>query len=328
LINGWINLDKPVGMSSAAVVAKVKWLLYQLSQENTVKKKIKIGHAGTLDPLASGILPLALGEATKTVQYMMDAAKAYEFTVSWGQERATDDVEGEVIHSSDKRPAIAEILTILPQFIGDIAQTPPNYSAIKLGGKRAYELSRSGKDVEIKSRQVFVKSLEITCHPALVAGSGVRTSDSNNNPDPAIRRGDTQETTSFLCHCGKGTYIRSLARDMGRILGCYGYISELRRIKVGNFMLASAISLENLEKMVHKGNLNFLQSVESSLDDILAWEVNSTQATDLRHGKTIIIPELSGRGEGFLSLMRYDGKAVAICELAAGVMKPLRVFNL
>ncbi len=246
-MNGWVNLDKPLGITSAQAVAKAKWLLYQLPQKDGIKNKIKIGHAGTLDPMASGILPLAVGKATKTVQYMMDAEKSYEFTVTWGQERATDDAEGEVTANSDKRPSEAEILAIITQFTGNIQQVPPNYSAIKLGGRRAYDLARTGQDVEIKPRQVFVKSLEI-----------IQTT--NNH----------QLTTSFICHCGKGVYIRSLARDMGRILGCYGYISTLRRTRVGKFNENNAISLEMLENMVHKGVSDFLQPVEFVLDDILA----------------------------------------------------------
>lgn len=294
-LNGWIIIDKPSGISSAHAVAKVKRLL----------KPKKIGHAGTLDPLASGVLPLALGEATKTVQYMMDAPKAYSFTVSWGQERTTDDAEGEVVKTSANLPSFSEIVAILPDFSGNIQQSPPAHSAIKLGGKRAYELARAGEEITIKPRQVFVKSLEVS---------------GGDDASPA--------QTSFICHCGKGTYIRSLARDIGRELGCYGYISRLRRTQVGKFTEQSAISLENLENMVHKGNLNFLQSVESSLDDILAWEITSTQATDLRHGKIVMASELSGHGDGVLLLARHNSIAVAICELAAGMMKPLRVFNL
>jgi len=299
VLNGWINLDKPVGMSSAAAVSRVKRAL----------RPEKIGHAGTLDPLASGILPLALGEACKTVQYMMDAAKAYEFSVTWGQERDTDDEAGEVTATSGNRPNLEQITAILPEFIGDISQAPPSYSAIKLGGKRAYDLARAGHELEIKARQVFVKSLEI------------------EEEFPPSQGGEGEVVTNFLCHCGKGTYIRSLARDMGSKLGCYGYISRLRRIKVGKFDEASAISLEMLENMVHKGSLDFLQSVESSLDDILAWEVNSTQATDLRHGKKIFVPELSSHNEKII-LAKYNKNPWAMCELEAGVMRPLRVFNL
>lgn len=237
-------MDKPSGITSAHAVAKVKNLLISSGCD----KKIKIGHAGTLDPMASGILPLALGKATKTVQYMMDAEKSYEFTVTWGQERTTDDAEGEIAASSDKLPSKDKILYIIPQFTGDILQIPPNYSAVKLSGKRAYDLSRAGQNVEIKPRQVSVKSLEIK-----------QTTDGK------------QLVTDFTCRCGKGTYIRSLARDMGRILGCYGYISLLRRTEVGKFSEKNAISLEILKNMVHKGESDFLYPVEFVLDDILAW---------------------------------------------------------
>lgn len=292
-LNGWIILDKPTGISSAHAVAKVKRLL----------RPDKIGHAGTLDPLASGILPLALGEATKTVSYMMDAAKSYAFTVTWGQERTTDDSAGEILRESLKRPSKSEIDALLPQFIGKITQIPPDYSAIKLDGKRAYDLARGGQKVEIKPREIFVKSLEI------------------NDYRP--------EKTSFTCHCGKGTYIRSLARDMGRLLGCYGYISSLRRLSTGKFNETHAISLENLADMVHKGGVDFLQPVESALDDILARDIDSTQALRLRRGQTVDIPDLgSGDSAGIFMLARENGKAVAICKWQAGVMKPVRVFNL
>jgi tRNA pseudouridine55 synthase len=297
-LNGWIILDKPTGISSAHAVAKVKRLL----------RPAKIGHAGTLDPLASGVLPLALGEATKTVSYMMDAAKSYSFTVTWGQERSTDDSAGEVLFESSNRPSIEEIIKIIPQFIGKIQQTPPNYSAIKLGGKRAYDLARSGQKVEIKSREVTVNSLEILNIVDHRSGAG---------------------SSYFICHCGKGTYIRSLARDMGRILGCYGYISSLRRLQVGKFNETHAISLENLADMVHKGEVDFLQPVESALDDILAWDIDSTQVTRLRQGQTVDIPDInSGGSDSIFVLARDNGKAMAICKWEAGVMKPVRVFNL
>ena len=282
MINGWINLDKPIGMSSAGAVAKVKWLLKNAvrceasaqylmtpSQDPVLRlcrpQDLKIGHAGTLDPLATGILPLALGKATKKVSLMIDAGKSYEFTVTWGQERATDDAEGEITQLSENRPTLAEIQAILPQFIGEISQTPPNYSAIKLGGKRAYALARAGEVVEIKSRIVRVDGLLVASLRANKMSVAIQ-----NNTDWIASASPRNDTTSFLCHCGKGTYIRSLARDMGRILGCYGYISELRRIKVGKFDESSTISLEMLENMVHKGCLDFLQPVDFVLDDILA----------------------------------------------------------
>lgn len=297
ILNGWIILDKPSGITSAHAVAKVKRLL----------RPVKIGHAGTLDPLASGVLPLAIGEATKTVSYMMDAAKAYSFTVTWGQERATDDSAGKVLAESKNLPAAQDILNILPEFTGDILQSPPNYSAIKLNGKRAYDMARNGEEVEIKPRNVRVDSLELV--------SSISVS--------------SQLSSDFICHCGKGTYIRSLARDMGRVLGCYGHISRLRRLKVGKFTESNAISLENLADMVHKGVVDFLQPVESALDDILAWEINSIQATCLRHGQTIDIPDIySGNGAELTVLAQSDGKAVAICRYEAGMMKPLRVFNI
>jgi len=292
-MNGWIILDKPTGISSAHAVAKVKRLL----------RPDKIGHAGTLDPLASGILPLALGEATKTVSYMMDASKSYAFSVTWGQERATDDSEGEILLESPKRPSKQEIEILLPEFTGNISQIPPDYSAIKLEGKRAYDLARSGHKIEIKPREIFIKSLEI------------------NNFTPEI--------TDFTCYCGKGTYIRSLARDMGRMLGCYGYISSLRRLSTGKFNETHAISLENLADMVHKGEVDFLQPVESALDDILARDISSTQALRLRRGQTVEIPDSNpGNNEGVIIFAHENGKAVAICKLQAGVMKPVRVFNL
>ena len=317
MLNGWIILDKPTGISSAGAVAKVKRIL----------RPAKIGHAGTLDPLASGILPLALGEATKTVSYMMDAAKSYSFTVTWGQERTTDDAAGEIVNESPNRPAIQDIEKILSQFIGEIMQTPPAYSAIKLDGKRAYDLARKGEEVAIKPRLVAVRSLEIIDSSLRVQRSNL-VSSSGKNWIAASATPTRNDETSFLCHCGKGTYIRSLARDMGRIMGCYGYISSLRRLNVGKFNESHAILLENLEDMVHKGRVDFLQPVESALDDILAWDIDSTQAMRLRRGQTVHIPDInSGNSGSIFMLARNDGEAVAICKWEAGVMKPVRVFN-
>ncbi len=294
-INGWIILDKPSGITSAHAVAKVKRLL----------KPAKIGHAGTLDPLASGILPLALGEATKTVSFMMDAAKAYSFEVTWGEERDTDDIMGQVTASADTFPEEPYINTILPEFIGAISQQPPSYSAIKVDGQRAYDMARSGQEMELKSRTIHVHSLEMTNY--------------------------TTDKSTFICHCGKGTYIRSLARDMGRRMGCYGHISVLRRLQVGNFMENHAISLEVLEEMSHKGDLSFLLPVESALDDIPAMEVNSNQAMLLRRGQVIMLPTNHLRAEesaGTTVLVTHEGKAVAMCEALQGKVKPVRVFNL
>lgn len=288
-MNGWVILDKPTGITSAHAVAKVKRLL----------KPSKIGHAGTLDPLASGILPLALGEATKTVGYLMDASKAYAFTVNWGAETETDDVEGKVTAKSLNRPTQEDILAILPNFIGDISQTPPSYSAIKVDGKRAYDMARSGEAVELKARAVRVDSLEITDYHA--------------------------DKTTFICHCGKGTYIRSLARDMGRELGCYGHVTMLRRLKVGKFTENGSISLEKLAEMVHKGDLGFLHSVASALDDIPAVSVTTSQAASLMRGQTVSLP--LQKDQAAVSV-HADGKLIAIGEVTAGVLKSRRIFNL
>ena len=292
VLNGWIILDKPTGITSAHAVGKVKRLL----------KPGKIGHAGTLDPLASGILPLALGEATKTMPHMVDTGKSYSFAVTWGEERSGDDCLGEVVQTSEKRPNRDEIEAILPQFTGKIQQIPPAFSAIKVAGQRAYDLARSGINPELKAREVLINSLKIT----------------NYQP----------EFAEFICHCGKGTYIRSLARDMGRVLGCLGHISRLRRLSVGKYSEKDAISLEVLEEMLHKGDLSFLRPVESALDDILAWDISSDQAALLRHGQTILIEDGTAQPDGTKVLVRCEGRVVAICEMSFGSMKPDRVFNL
>jgi len=288
-INGWIILDKPSGITSAHAVAKVKRLL----------KPSKIGHAGTLDPLASGILPLALGEATKAVPYMMDSKKAYSFTVNWGLETDTDDLEGKITKKSEKKPSEQEITAILPKFIGEIDQTPPDYSAIKIDGKRAYDLARTGREFEIKTRKVSVDSLSITAFQ--------------------------DDSTTFTCHCGKGTYIRAIARDMGRELGCYGHVTMLRRLKVGKFTENHAISLELLEEMVHKSELDFIQTVESALDDIPAVNITASQAISLKHGQTVIFPE---NGLSSPVAVFENGTLIAVCDVADGQMKSRRIFNL
>ncbi len=286
-LSGWLILEKPSGITSAHAVAKVKRLL----------KPEKIGHAGTLDPLASGVLPLALGEATKTVPYMMDAQKSYDFTVTWGESRDTDDSEGNVLQQSDKRPELTEIEAILPDFSGKIQQTPPQYSAIKIDGKRSYDVARNGGVADIKPREVTIYSLSINQHDG--------------------------EQTSFSCDCSKGTYIRAIARDMGEKLGCFGYISVLRRTKVGNFSEKDAISLELLEKMMHKGDLSFLRLVESALDDILARDIHPDQKALLARGLPITIHAPDG-----IVLAMCEGKPVAICSAQGGQIKPVRVFNL
>jgi tRNA pseudouridine55 synthase len=292
-LHGWLILDKPLSITSAHAVAKVKRLL----------RPEKIGHAGTLDPLASGILPLALGEATKTVPYMMDAQKAYSFSVAWGQERSTDDAQGEVTASSPKRPSEAEIRAVMGQFIGDIQQLPPSYSAIKLGGVRAYDAAREGAPLELKPRPVVVHRLVLEAQDA--------------------------DSATFLVECGKGTYVRSLARDMGRALGCLGYVCALRRLSVGKFGETRAFSLEMLEELVHKGDLTFVQPVDAALDDILARDVTTHLATRLKQGMTIpLFDELLEKGNNTLIRVRCEGRLVALGEYQQGMIKPVRVFNL
>jgi len=232
-IHGWVVLDKPYGLGSTPAVGKVRWLY-------TAQKA---GHAGTLDPLATGILPIALGEATKTVPFMVDAKKGYQFTLTFGENTDTWDTEGEVNDTSDVRPAKEDILKALPQFIGDIEQIPPRFSAIKVDGKRSYDLARSGEVVELKSRQVTVERFELLDY-------------------------DGQAAT-FEVACGKGTYIRSLARDLAASLGTCGHVTMLRRTRVGPFTLKQSFTLDALEKLCHMGRVSdALRPVETPLDDI------------------------------------------------------------
>ena len=214
-VSGWINLDKPVGIGSTKALSRVRKFL----------DAQKAGHAGTLDPLASGILPIALGEATKVIPFIQDAAKTYAFTIKWGEATDTDDTEGNIIKTSPNRPKEQDILKALPDFTGEITQIPPKYSAIKIDGQRAYDLARSGADIEMKSRQVVINQLELL----------------------EARR----DAADFRVNCGKGTYVRSLARDIAEKLGTYGHIIALRRESVGYFTLQSAISLEILENLIN-----------------------------------------------------------------------------
>jgi tRNA pseudouridine55 synthase len=303
-VNGWLVLDKPLGITSAQAVAAVKRIVTRGSRIADGQKRfanheprtaLKIGHAGTLDPLASGILPLALGEATKTVQYAFATSKAYAFTVTWGERRDTDDAEGKVVETRPIRHGMSQIVTLLPAFTGKIMQVPPAYAAVKVEGNRAYALARAGQEVRLNAREVCINRLELVDSSA--------------------------ESARFVTECGKGTYIRSLARDMALALGTVGYVSALRRTRVGCFGEEDAISLENLEKMVHNGTLR-LHPVESVLDDIPAREIDSASAQRLRLGQS-----LPHDGEGLVRA-RCNGELIAICNLGGGKMKPVRVFNL
>ncbi|MCI5060704.1 MAG: tRNA pseudouridine(55) synthase TruB [Alphaproteobacteria bacterium] len=315
-INGWINLHKPVGVTSTRAVGKIRRAL----------NAQKVGHGGTLDPLASGVLPIALGEATKTVNFIQDAFKTYEFEVTWGEQRSTDDAEGEVIHSSDKRPSEEEITAILPRFMGEIVQTPPQFSAIKINGERAYDIARDGEQVEIKSRKVYIESFSILPQ----AGR------------PATAR---QNKTSFRITCGKGTYIRSLARDMGEILGCYGYISSLKRTKVGPLELKNAISLDIFQKMIDnpsqdEDTRSVVLPLQTVLDDIPALALKDQEASSVKNGNHISFlskPDLNRlealgidwkSDEITTALATYDGNALAMVEIEGAQIHPVRVFNM
>ncbi|WP_417782763.1 tRNA pseudouridine(55) synthase TruB [Terasakiella pusilla] len=288
-IHGWLIIDKPLEISSNNVVGKARWLT----------KAQKVGHGGTLDPLASGILPLAFGEATKTVSYVMDGTKTYRFEVTWGETRSTDDAEGEVTDTSTARPTRAEIEAALPAFIGAIEQIPPKYSALKIDGQRAYKLAREDKDIEMTARTVQIDDLKLIDCP---------------DSDRAI----------FEVQCGKGTYVRSLGRDLGNKLGCLGYISMLRRTKVGPFDEKCAISLDSLEQIVHSEALfESLLAIETVLDDISALALNEEETQKIRNGmgfKTDL-PDTET-----LRLMHND-KLVALAKVEDGLVRPFRVFN-
>ena len=314
-INGWLILDKPKGMTSTQAVGKIRWLF----------NARKAGHAGTLDPLATGILPIALGEATKTVSYAVDGAKSYRFTVRWGVETDTDDTEGAVIMTSDNRPDRAAIQTILPEFTGQIMQRPPAFSAIKVDGERAYDLAREGHDVELTQRPVTINRLAIA-----------------DQPD--------NDHTVFEADCGKGTYVRSLARDMGRALGCYGHVTALRRTVVGGFTEDDAISLDELieigEERREDGSsiritdpnysgdgdptelMDCLLPVESALDELFELQLGSSDAARLQRGQSVLI---RGRDAPIMTGDAYaicKGDLIALGKLQKGQFVPTRVFNL
>ena len=326
-VHGWINLNKPVGVTSTQVVGKIRRAL----------NAQKVGHGGTLDPLASGVLPIALGEATKTVNYIQEAAKTYHFTVTWGIQRTTDDSEGDILQTSDKRPTQKEIEKLLPQFIGDIDQTPPQFSAVKIDGARAYDLAREGEQVEIKSRRVHIESFKIIPPlPPRPRGGGC---DSNRGGETPLQQ------TTFKCICGKGTYIRSLARDMGQILGCYGYVSALIRTKVGAMALENAISLDIFEQMIdnpdqEKDLSSIVLPLRSVLDDIPVLALKDKEAICLKNGNAISLlskPDLARlealgidwRSDDIATaLATYDDRALAMIEVNGARIQPTRVFNM
>jgi len=292
-------LDKPIGMTSTHAVAVVKRLF----------SAKRAGHAGTLDPLATGCLPIALGEATKTVPFIMDSRKRYRFTVRWGEERDTDDAEGRVVETSATRPQPDAVAALCPQFTGTIEQVPPRYSAIKIEGERAYDLARDGQEVTLQSRMIDVGALNLV-----------------ESPDP--------DHSVLETECGKGTYVRALARDMGRVLGCFGHVSALRRTSVGPFGEVAMIPLEQLAALCDRaaageGNLaDALLPVETALDDIPALAISRADAARLQRGQTVL---LRGRDAPLLRGTVYvtvSGDLVALADVDRGEIVPKRVFNL
>ncbi|GGC52189.1 tRNA pseudouridine(55) synthase TruB [Chelatococcus reniformis] len=293
-ISGWIVLDKPVGMTSTHAVAAVKRLFHAK----------KAGHAGTLDPLASGLLPVALGEATKTVPFVMDGRKAYAFTVAWGEETDTDDAEGKVIARSDERPQPEMITELLPRFTGTILQVPPRFSAIKIDGERAYDRARDGEEVELKPRAVTIDRLTLVSH--------------------------IDDRSLFEAECGKGTYVRAIARDLGRGLGCYGHVSALRRTRVGPFGLAHAVTLNAIgEAAANSGALNdVLLPVAAALGELTHIDVSRGDAAKLARGQAILIRGRDAPIHAGTVAVTALGHLVALGELENGELHPRRIFNL
>ncbi len=303
-INGWVVIDKPLGLTSTQVVGRVRRAF----------QPRKVGHGGTLDPLASGLLPIAMGEATKTVPYIMDGVKTYRFTVRWGEATATDDAEGEVIERSLTRPSGTEIRAILPQFLGSIEQTPPIFSAIKVAGKRAYDRARAAEDFVLEPRRVLITDLKLL-------------------EDPGPERCGPDYAT-FQAICGKGAYMRALARDLGRALGTCAHVVALRRSTVGPFGEAHAISLESLEALGHSAaDSGAVLPIEAALDDIPALALTETEANCLRRGQAVSMLARANRERirdftnGAIVYASSGGKPVALARYEAGDIHPVRVLN-
>jgi tRNA pseudouridine55 synthase len=292
-IDGWVVLDKPLGMGSTTAVGRVRWLF----------GAAKAGHGGTLDPLATGILPIALGEATKTVPFVMDGRKEYRFTLCFGEARSTEDAEGEVTATSDVRPTDAAIRAALPAFVGEIDQMPPVFSALKIDGERAYDLARAGKAVDLKLRKVTIERLELLGRP-------------------------DADHADFVVGCGKGTYIRSLGRDLALALGTVGYLSALRRTVAGPFREEGSISLPKLEALGHiPPLLGALAPVATALDDIPVLALTEAQADRLRQGQPVFLTR-DAPPSGALVRVECGDKLVALVRSDGASLQPVRVFNL
>jgi tRNA pseudouridine55 synthase len=315
-LHGWIILDKPHGLGSTQGVSAVKRALREGGYP-----KVKVGHGGTLDPLATGVLPIALGEATKLAGRMLDSDKIYEFTIQFGAETDTLDLEGKVIATSDVRPTLAQIEAVLPQFTGSIEQVPPAYSALKVDGERAYDLARAGKDVLLATRGVTVHNLSVA--PAEAGAAGGKSA-SIRRAAPASA-GATFDFVTLTAHVSKGTYIRALARDIAHALNTVGHVTMLRRTKAGPFTLANAISLDKLgEKAKGRALEDICLPLTAGLDDIPAFSVTPDQAGLLRQGRVLI--GIAANDGLHLAL---DGKTpVALVESIAGSVRVVRGFNL
>ena len=307
-VSGWICLDKPFDMTSTQAVGKVRRLF----------DAQKGGHAGTLDPLATGILPIALGEATKTVPFLMESDKTYRFLIRWGETTTTLDQEGEVTGVSDVRPALAAVEAALPAFVGDIQQIPPDYSAIKVDGERAYDLARAGVEMELKARTVVVHEARVTAAP-------------------------DADHVEIEIRCGKGTYVRAIVRDLAAALGAHGHVRELRRTRVGGFGQEDAVTLETLEELCNRGaGPEALLPVETALDDIPALAMTTEDAFRLSQGRAVVLlprqvetlrsrlkpRTIGGQDASRVVLATEDGRALALCEMRAGRLQPTRLFHL
>lgn len=298
-INGWLVIDKPSGVTSTTVVTRVRRAL----------NAAKAGHGGTLDPLATGVLPIALGEATKTVSYVMEGDKAYLWRVRWGEARDTDDSEGEVIETSEVRPTAEQIEAALPDFVGDIEQVPPVYSAVKIDGKRAYDLARNEKPVTPEARTVRIDSFRLIGMP-------------------------DRDHADFEVRCGKGAYVRALARDLARRLGTVGHVARLRRTACGPFTEADAISLDKLEDLGHSAaSAEILLPIETALDDIPALALTEAEARRLRSGQPVSILRVAARSPldfvaaGATVRAMSEGRLVALARIEGGEVRPVRVIN-
>jgi tRNA pseudouridine55 synthase len=319
MLHGWIILDKPVGLGSTRAVSAVKRALREAGEPKT-----RVGHGGTLDPLASGVLPIALGEATKVAGRMLDATKSYEFTIRFGEETDTLDAEGVVVASSDVQPARDQVEAILPRFTGAIEQTPPAYSALKVGGKAAYARARAGEEVQLQPRQVTVHELKLLPPRGrgTAEGGGGGPLRRSASPPPA---GEELSELTLAATVSKGTYIRSLARDIANALGTVGHVTMLRRTRAGPFGLETAISLDFLEEAAKARDLTrAVLPLEAALDDIPALPVTPGQAQLLRHGQRLAgFPVKPG-----LQLAVEGTRPVALVEATADGLTVVRGFNL